>query len=149
VPLRDVATMPERLSASAAVPRFRMRLFTALAAVSVALAVIGLYGILAYQVSQRRKETAVRRALGATSLGILARVIGSALGLTVTGTVIGFAVAYGLTRSLSAFLFGVAPDDLSAFALAAAVLLSAATLSSIMPAVRAVTENPLTVLRED
>jgi predicted permease len=149
VPLRDVATMSERLTTSAAVPRFRMRLFTALAAVSVALAVIGLYGILAYQVSQRRKETAVRRALGATSPAILARVVGSALGLTIAGTVIGIVAAFGLTRSLAAFLFGVAPDDPSAFALAAVVLLGAATLASVMPALRAVTDDPLAVLRED
>jgi ABC-type antimicrobial peptide transport system permease subunit len=141
--------MVERMTASAAVPRFRMRLFAVLAAVSVALAVIGLYGILSYQVNQRRKETAVRRALGATSPAILGAVVGSALWLTTAGMVIGLAAALGLTRSLEAFLFGVAPDDPSAFVLAAAVLLCAATAASVMPALRAVADDPLAVLRED
>lgn len=149
VPLRDVATMAERLSASAARPRFRMRLFTALAAVAVSLALTGLYGVLAYQVSQRRKETAVRRALGATSSTILGEVVRSGLGLTALGVSIGLVAALAGSRALAAFLFGVASTDPAAFAIAAGILLGAAVLACVMPAWRAVAADPLIVLRED
>jgi putative ABC transport system permease protein len=149
VPLRDVATMSERLVSSTAVPRFRVRLFTVLAAVALALAVIGIYGILAYQVSQRRKETAIRQALGASRPAILGNVVRSGLGLTMAGVVVGLVAAFALTRSLSAFLFGVTPGDVPAYASATAVLLCAATLASLLPALRAAGADPLTVLREE
>jgi predicted permease len=149
VPLRDVATMSERLASSTAVPRFRVRLFGVLAAVALTLAVIGIYGILAYQVSQRRKETAIRQALGASWPAILGSVVRSGLGLTAVGVVVGLVAAAGLTRWLAAFLFGVVPGDISAYASATAVLLGAATLASLLPALRAAGTDPLTALREE
>jgi predicted permease len=149
VPLRDTATMSERLVSSTAVPRFRMRLFGALAAVALVLAVIGIHGILACQVGQRRRETAIRQALGARRPAILAGVVRSGLGLTAAGIVLGLAGAFVLARSLATFLFGVTPDDVSAYASAAAVLLGAATLATLLPALKAVLADPLSVLRED
>ncbi len=149
VPLRDVATMSERLEASTAVPRFRVRLFTVLATVALALAVIGIYGILAYQVTQGRKETAIRQALGASRSAVLGGVVRSGVGLTLVGVAIGLVAALGLTRSLAAFLFGVTPGDVFAYVSAMAVLLFAATLASLLPALRAAGTDPFTVLREE
>ena len=149
VPLRDVASMTERLAASAAVPRFRMRLFALLAAVALALAVTGIYGVLAFEVNRRRRETAVRRALGAPPLAILSGVVRAGLGMATIGALAGLIGAFALAQALSAFLYGVVPHDVAAFATATAVLMAAAVLASALPALRAVSTDAVTVLREE
>ena len=149
IPLRDVMTMDERLRRSEAVPRFRMMLFTLLAAVALALAVTGIYGVLAYHVNQRRRETAIRRALGARSGRIVRDVVCSGLRLTAVGMVVGLAGGWTAVRGISGFLYGVDVSDAGAFAGAAALLAAAAMLASLIPAARAVRADPLSILRED
>jgi predicted permease len=149
IPLRDVMTMVERLRKSEAAPRFRMMLFTLLAAVALMLAVTGIYGVLSYHVSQRRRETAIRRALGARSGLILGDVVSSGLRLAGRGTVVGLVGAWAAARSLSTFLYGVEINDVAAFLWATTILVIAALLASAIPAVRAIRADPLTVLREE
>ena len=149
VPLRDVRTMDERRRASAAVPRFRMMLFALLAAVAVALAVTGIYGVLAYHVSQRRRETAIRRALGAPALTILGAVVRSGLTLTAAGSAAGLLLGWMLVQGLAGFLYGVEVHDAWAFVGGTGILVASALAASVVPAVRALAADPLSALRED
>ena len=149
IPLRDVMTMSERLRMSAAVPRFRMILFTLLAVVALTLAITGIYGVLTYHVNQRRRETAIRRALGARSAVIVSDVVGSGLRLTAVGTMIGLASGGAAVRGLSSFLYGVEANDVGAFAGSVAILATAAMLATAIPAARAVQADPLSILREE
>jgi predicted permease len=149
VPLRDVRVMAERLRASASTPRLRMLLFAALALIAVALAITGIYGVVAYDVNQRRRETAIRRALGASSSRVLAAVVRSGAQLTAAGVVAGLAVAWGIARSLTGFLYGVEAHDGWAFFAATVVLIAAALLAMVIPGAAAVRSDPLSVLREE
>ncbi|MGH7573571.1 MAG: ADOP family duplicated permease, partial [Longimicrobiales bacterium] len=149
VPLRDVALMPARLHASAAEPRFRSLLFSVLAAVALALAVTGIYGVMAYHVNQHRRDTAIRRALGARTPKVIGSVVGTGLRLAAIGIVIGLAGAIALMRGLSSLLFQVSPADPQVLFLAAGVLLAAAIASCALPATRAARVDPMTVLREE
>jgi predicted permease len=149
VPLRDLATMSERTRASLSVPRFRTTMFTLLGAVALTLAITGIYGVLAYHITQRRRETAIRRALGAPSAMIVGDVVKAGLSMTAVGTIFGLAGAWALARTLSSFLYRVAPDDPAVFTTAALALVSAALVASVAPALRAVRADPLTILREE
>ena len=111
VPLRDVATMTDRLHRSTAVPRFRGLLFSALGTLALLLAVTGIYGVMAYHVSQRRRETAIRRALGARGDQIVRTTLVAGLRLAFAGIVLGTVGAVAVTRSLSALLYQVDPRD--------------------------------------
>lgn len=149
VPLRDVASMPERLRASAAAPRFRSLLFSLLAGIALIVSITGIYGLLAYHVNQRRRETAIRRAFGAPSARIVAAVVGAGLRLTLVGVATGLIGAFTLTRSLSGLLYEVRPTDPGVFALAAGTLVAAALAACIIPSIRAMRVDPISLLREE
>jgi putative ABC transport system permease protein len=105
--------------------------------------------VLAVHVRQRRRETAIRRALGAQPGRVAAAVIGSAMRLTLAGIVIGFVGAFALTRTLSGVLYGVRPNDPAVFAAAAGALVAAALLACTIPAIRALRIDPLAILRDE
>jgi putative ABC transport system permease protein len=149
VPLRDVVAMTDRLYQSAAEPRLRSLLFASLAGVALILAITGIYGVLAYHVAQRRRETAIRRALGARSSQVVGEVVAAGLRVTAAGILLGVIGAVALTRSLSGVLYDVRPMDPGVLAAAAAVLLTAALAACAIPAIRAVRMDPLTILREE
>jgi putative ABC transport system permease protein len=149
VPLRDVATMEERMHASMAAPRFRSLLFSLLAAIALIVAVTGIYGILGYHVNQRRRETAIRRALGAPATRVAGTVVGAGLRLTLGGIVVGLAGGFALARTLSGVLYGVQPNDPAVFAAAAGILAIAALGACAVPAIRAVRIDPVSILREE
>jgi putative ABC transport system permease protein len=149
LPLRDVATMEQRLRDSAAAPRFRGLLFSLLALLALALALTGIYGVMAYHVSQRRRETAIRRALGAQSSSVLTSVVLSGLTLTLMGVAVGVLGAFAMARSLTTLLFQVDPIDLRVLAGSAALLAASAILACALPAARAARVDPLSILRED
>jgi putative ABC transport system permease protein len=111
LPLRDVATMDGRLRTSTLAPRFRSWLALALAGVALALAITGIYGVMTYHVTERRRETAIRRALGAPGGRIVGEVMRSGLLLAAIGIAIGLAGALGASRSLSSLLYQVKADD--------------------------------------
>jgi putative ABC transport system permease protein len=149
VPLRDVASMTERMHKSTAVPRFRSVLFSLLAGVALLVAVTGIYGVLSFHVNQRRRETAIRRALGAPGTLIVRDIIAAGLRLTAIGIAIGLAGGLALARGLSGLLYDVRPNDPAVFASAAGVLMAAALAACAVPAIRALRIDPVSILRDE
>ena len=113
----------------------------------VTLASVGLFAVLSYGVSQRRRELSVRAALGASRGRLLRLIIGHGLSVTCLGLVVGLAGAAALTRLLKALLFQVQPLDTLSFTTAPLVLLPTAVLASLLPAMRAASADPASVLR--
>jgi ABC-type antimicrobial peptide transport system permease subunit len=140
--------MEERIVRSAATVRFNTLLLSGLGLVGLALAVIGLYGVVSGYVAERRDEIGVRMALGSTPRGVVALVVRRAAGPVVAGLAAGLAAAWALTRLLGSQLFGVEPTDPVAFTGAGAVLLAAALAASWLPSRRAARVDPTATLRE-
>jgi len=130
-------------------PRFLMFLFSTFSIVALAIAVIGIYGVIAYSVAQRRKEIGIRVALGAKPSSVAVMVVRQGMALAGVGIVAGLVLAFGLTRFLSSFLFAVTPTDPITMVLVAATLAIAALAASYVPALRATRTNPVEVLRGD
>jgi putative ABC transport system permease protein len=149
VPLRDVATMTERVRRSTTIPRFRGLLFSFFAVLALAIALTGIYGIMAHHVNQRRRETAIRRALGATSQQMLASTLGAGLRLALVGIGLGTGAALAVTRSMAALLYRVDPRDPTVLAGVAALLAATAVIACIVPALRAASIDPAAVLRDE
>ena len=149
VPVDRVGTMAQALSESVALPRFRSFLMSVFAATALLLAAIGIYGVIAYSVAQRRQEIGVRMALGATRSGVVRLVVGQGSRLAIVGIVLGLAGAVGLTRFLEKMLFGVTASDTVTFASAALVLGAVAIVASLIPALRAARIDPVTALRQE
>jgi predicted permease len=143
----ETATLASRVSASLAQPRFAAAALSAFALLALALAATGLYGVLSYEVSQRRREIGVRSALGAGPGRIVRMVVRQGLGVTAVGLVLGVAGAAGLTRLLGGLLFGVEPLDAIAFAAAPLLLLAVAGGACLLPARRAAAVDPCEALR--
>jgi ABC-type antimicrobial peptide transport system permease subunit len=149
VPLRDVTTMTERIHQSTAVPRFRGLLFTSLGLLGLVLAVTGVYGVMAYHVTERRRETAIRRALGASTDQVVGMTLATGARLAAAGIAVGMVIVFAATRSLSQFLYQVDPKDPVVMTGAAAVLATAALLACAWPALRAAKVDPATLLRDE
>jgi len=145
----ETSTMEQRITDSVARPRLQTILLGAFGVLALVLACIGIYGVLAYAVSQRLREIGVRLALGATPGAILGEILGSGLGLAALGLFIGLGAALGLTRYLEALLYSVRPTDPAVFALAITTLLLVATAACYLPARRAAQVDPMVVLREE
>jgi putative ABC transport system permease protein len=148
-PLGPVRTMDEQIARSLARRRFSVTLLTAFGVTAVALAAIGLYGVLAFIVAQRRREIGVRMALGARPRDVVANVLGEGVRLAGAGVGIGLALALAGTRLLNSFLFGTSPTDALTYTVAAALLVSIAVLASLVPALRASRVDPLVALRDE
>jgi predicted permease len=146
LPLFDIRTMPERLSASVAGRRAAMILCLAFAGLALALAAIGIYGVLAYTVAQRTRELGIRAALGATARDVLAMVTGHGLKLAGLGLVIGLAGALAVTRLMTAMLYEVRPTDPGIYLLVAAAVLAVAVVATLVPALRALRIRPAEAL---
>ena len=147
--LTRVEPMADSVAQSVAQPRFRTQLIGVFALLALALACVGVYGVMAYGVSQRSREIGVRMALGATAGSILGNVLRSALAVAVAGTAAGCLAALAVARSLRGFLFGVAPTDPLTYASVAALLVALTLLASYVPARRAALVDPVAVLRRD
>jgi putative ABC transport system permease protein len=148
-PIGEVRTMDEQLSNSLSRRRFSVTLLAAFGGVAVSLAAIGLYGVLAFIVAQRRREIGVRMALGATPGAVITDVLGHGLRLTGLGVAAGVVLALAATRLLNALLFGTSPTDAATFAAAAALLVVIAAAASLVPALRASRVDPLIALRDE
>jgi ABC-type antimicrobial peptide transport system permease subunit len=120
-----------------------------LGVLGLALAGIGVYGVLAYQVVQRTREFGIRLALGASARDVMRLVVGRGALLAAGGAAVGLLVAAGITRFLRSFLIGVSPLDPLTFAGVAATLAAVALLATYLPARRAVRVDPLQALRSD
>ena len=149
LPLAGVRTMDEIVGRSIAERRFTMLLLASFAAVAVLLAAIGVYGVLAYLVSQRTQEIGVRLAIGATAGDVVRLFVLEGAGLALIGVACGLAAAIVATRALSTLLFGVSSTDPATFGSVAGTLAIVALLASYLPARRAAQVDPMHALRTD
>jgi predicted permease len=143
----EIAVLSDRFAESVDQPRFAMTVLVSFAAVALGLAAVGLYGVLSYSVSQRRRELGVRAALGAGRGEIVRLVVYEGLTVTVIGLGIGLAGAAAATRLMQSALFGVTPLDPLSFATAPIVLAAVAATACVLPAVRAASIDPSEALR--
>jgi putative ABC transport system permease protein len=148
-PVGAVRTMDDQVSLAVAQRRFGVTLFTAFGATALALAAIGLYGVLAFVVAQRRREIGVRMALGARPADVVVDVLGHGLRVTGVGIAAGLALALMTTRLINALLFGTSATDVATFVAVAILLVLVAAAASLVPAVRASRVDPIVALRED
>jgi putative ABC transport system permease protein len=140
----------ETILATATAPaRFRTVLIAAFALIALTIAAIGLYGIVAYSVSQRTAEIGVRVALGAVPRNVISMVLAEALGVTIVGLAIGLPLAYMMARTFAALLFGVAPADAATYVASAVALLCIAIAAALVPARRAARVDPIVALRAE
>jgi putative ABC transport system permease protein len=147
VPIFEPRALEERIGASLAPRRLAMAVLSGLAALSLALAIFGLYGVISYSVSQRRSEFGIRLALGAQPSQVRSMVIRQGLVLAAIGIVAGLLIASGVTRALEKLIFGVSPRDPLSFVGVALVLSAVALLASYLPARRATRVSPVEALK--
>ena len=146
-PILRVATMEQRVAASAARQRFAMTAFQTFAAVALLLAVVGIYGVLAGSVVDRTREIALRSAIGASRARIMGLILRQAAAVAIVGVLTGAAIAGLTSRGLASLLFEVSPLDGVTYAGVAVLLLIAAGLGAIVPAWRAARIAPGTALQ--
>ena len=147
LPLARVMTMEEAIGRSLALPRFNMWLLTLLGATGLILAVVGIYGVISYFVTQRTRELGVRMALGASTASVRWMIVRQGLVLGMLGVGLGSAVSYGTTRLMQNQVFGVTGHNPLTFVLVAAILVATAVAASYLPARRATRIDPLEALR--
>jgi len=148
-PVFGLQTMDALLSNSVAQRRQRAYLLGAFAFVSLVVAIVGVYGVMAYSVKRRTHEIGVRIALGAQRSDVLAMVVGEGLVVALVGVAIGLALSLALTRVLATFLFGVGPRDAATFVSVSIALVAATCLASYLPARRATRVDPIRALRHE
>jgi putative ABC transport system permease protein len=141
--------MTELISASVARPRFNTFVLGAFAMIALALAAVGIYGVLSHSVAQRTREIGIRLAIGAAPSRVLIGVLRQSLILASAGAAIGLIIAAGVTRYLRSLLFEVTPIDPSTFAAVAVLFLLVSLLASYLPAARASHVDPQVALRHD
>lgn len=147
LPVSELQRMEQVISTSMAQPRFLTLLLGVFAAVALALAAIGTYGVIAYSVLERRQEIGIRMALGARARVVVGMILGQALAVAAVGLAIGLAGAFGLTRLLQSLLFNVSSTDATAFVAAPLVLALVAAVACVVPALRAASVDPVKALK--
>jgi putative ABC transport system permease protein len=146
-PVSNIATLDAVLDSETESRSVGMMLLVAFAALAFLLAVMGIYAVLAYFVTQRRAEIGVRLALGAQPRAILGLVLKKGMSLALIGVAIGLGAAFVLTRLMASLLFGVSPSDPTTFAMIALLLMGVALLACYIPARRATKVDALVALR--
>jgi putative ABC transport system permease protein len=149
IPMNDARAFSDDVDASLGDRRFYLTLLAIFAGVALVLAVVGVYGVMAYGVQLRRREIGIRMALGATRERVLAMILSDGLRLVVAGVVLGVVVALALTRVLQTLLYGVGPRDPVTFIVVPSVLIVTAALACLLPARRAAGINPVETMRSE
>jgi predicted permease len=149
LPVYHLRAMSDLVAESLAHRRFSMMLLGLFAMLALVLAAIGVYGVMAYLVTQGTREIGIRMALGATEMRIVRFVVGRGLAIGIGGVLAGLAGAFALTRFMRSLLFEVPPTDAVTFGGTAVVLAAIATLASLIPAWRAVRVDPVSALRSE
>jgi putative ABC transport system permease protein len=147
--LDEVGTLASRVSESVGQPRFATAVLAMFATLALVLAATGLYGVLSYSVSQRRREIGIRSALGATRGNLIGLVVRQGLIVTVVGLVLGMLASVLATRLMQPLLFGITPLDVPSFAVMPAILLMVAMAACVVPARRAAATDPAETLRSE
>jgi len=147
VPVSDIKTMDERVSDFLSYPRFRAALLGLFAAVALALAAIGIYGVLSQSVVQRTQEIGIRVALGAQHRDVVALVLRQGMTLAISGVSLGVLASLLLMRLISSLLYNTSPTDPMTLVINSAVLVGVALLACYIPAKRATTVDPMVALR--
>jgi predicted permease len=142
-------SMAELISASVAKPRFNTFVLGAFAIVALAMAIVGIYGLMSHAVTQRTREIGIRMAIGATPSRVLTAVLGRSMKLTGTGAAIGLLAAAAVTKYLKSMLFELSPLDPLTFVAIAVLFLLVALLACYLPAARASRVDPLVALRHE
>ncbi len=148
-PVASTRTMQDVLDGDVASRNTQLTLVGAFAALALLLVSVGLYGVLSYTIAQRTAEIGLRMALGAQTGNVVSGVLRAAFKLAAIGVVLGVAGAFGVTRLLSRFLFGVSPMDPATLAGVAFVLVAVTIAASVLPALRAARVDPMAALRSD
>lgn len=149
IPVFAIRTMDEAIAKSVARRRFALQIVGVFAVVALLLAAIGIYGVMAYSVSQRTHEFGIRVALGAQRIDILRMAVGEGMLLVIFGVLAGLAGSVALTRFLRSLLYSVTPTDLLTFITIPALLAAVALLACLIPAQRATRVDPLVALRDE
>jgi putative ABC transport system permease protein len=149
MPVSGVVTMEQVITDTLWQQRFNLQLIGIFAALAMALAAIGLYGVMSYSVAQRAREVGLRMALGADRLDVLKLVVGQGMKLALAGVALGLLASVALTRLMEKLLFGVSATDFSTFAVIAVLLTLVALLACMIPARRATKVDPMIALRSE
>jgi predicted permease len=149
LPLAEVHTLDDYYTRSMARTSFTLVMLAVAGCMALFLGIVGLYGVISYSVSQRRREIGIRMALGAAKSAVLKMVISQGIKLALIGVAIGIAGALGLTRFLSGLLYGVEPGDPPTLVAVSALLIAVAFLASYIPARQAAKVDPLRALRQE
>jgi putative ABC transport system permease protein len=149
LPVSDVTTLDDLVASSVVERRFNTLLMSVFSVVAVILTLAGIHGVLAYTVARRTPEIGVRIALGASANSVLRQTVAQGMKPVVVGLTIGLLGAFGLSRFMSAILFGIAPTDYITYVTVAFLLSAAAVVSCYVPARRAARIDPLTALRDE
>jgi predicted permease len=148
IPLHQVLTMHQRVSASLTTERARTILLAGFASLALLLAAVGLYGVLAYTVAQRSAEIGIRMALGSSARDVFRMVLGEGARLVAIGLALGLAGSLALARLVNSMLYGVAPTDPVVYVVALLMLSATAMVASVVPARRAMRVDPLVAMRD-
>jgi ABC-type antimicrobial peptide transport system permease subunit len=149
IPVYDIRTMPDRMKDSMARQRFSTLMLGGFALFALILAIVGVYGVMSYLVTQGTHDIGVRMALGAQRGSIVGMVVRLGMELTGAGVVLGLIGALLLTRVMATLLFGVSATDVATFAAVPLILAGSALLASYLPARRATQVDPVVALREE
>ena len=148
-PVYNIESLQQALADSIAPRRFNLFLLGTFAAAALLMAVVGIYGVIAYSVTQRTREIGLRMALGAQRGEVVRMVIMQGMGIALSGIVVGLAAALALTRLMASLLYEVKPSDPPTFALVTLTLAATALLASCGSAMRAARVDPLMALRHE
>jgi putative ABC transport system permease protein len=149
LPLARVRSMASLVADSVAQPRFLATLLTWFSSVAAVLALMGVYGLLAFSVSRRIREIGVRMALGASRASVVLMILRQSLTVVLAGVAIGAGAAFVLSRVVRSLLFSVQPGDPATTAVMAALIVVASLLASVIPAERAAGIHPVVALRDE
>jgi ABC-type antimicrobial peptide transport system permease subunit len=147
LPLANVKTMDEHIARALARPRFVSTLVTAFGALALALAIVGIYGVMSWSVAERMREFAIRLALGVRGPALVRAVLGKALLLAAAGIAAGLIGARAATGVLTGMLYGIQATDAASFAGSACAVVLVALAACVIPARRALRADPITLLR--
>ena len=148
-PVRGAQSLVTAVAKSVAPQRFVTSLFMLFAGLALLLAIVGIYGVMSYSVTQRTQEIGIRVALGAQGGDVLRLIVGQGLSLALIGVSIGVAAAFGSTRVMSSLLYGVSATDTATFVVVAVCLTVVALLACYLPARRAMKVDPMVALRHE